>query len=113
MSHRQDRGHTPRDVSRLQTPRRRPPQEGSRADLTPGEEGCCTSWPGTSTLSEAPLWLCRNWRKGGWHLVGEKGVAPRSCDTAITTINANSPIIRKFLRSCSHCDFSTNLTNHL
>lgn len=42
MPHHQARGHTLQDVCRLRTPHR-PPREGSRADLMPGEECRCTS----------------------------------------------------------------------
>ena len=63
-THRQARGHTPQGVCRHQTPHRPPPGE-SRADLMPGEEGRCTSWPENSTLWTAPLWPCRNFRDSG------------------------------------------------
>lgn len=48
-THHQGRGHTPQGEYRHQTPHR-PPQGGSRADLMPGEEGRCTSWPESSTV---------------------------------------------------------------
>lgn len=46
-THHQAHGHTPQGEYHLQTPHR-PPQEESRAYLTPEEEGCCTSSPENS-----------------------------------------------------------------
>lgn len=47
-THHQARGHTPQGEYHLQTPHH-PPQGESRADLTPEEEGRCTSSHENST----------------------------------------------------------------